>query len=112
MKQALTLSTRFLPHPTPICALAVCQYHAKPVLTRPQHVFFKGPNYFEIDVDVHLFAYISKKFLHSLLDSFGDMVLDVGFLIEAHTDEELPEVMLGCMRWSRVDLECAPPFPE
>jgi hypothetical protein len=62
-------------------------------------------------MDVHLFAYISKKFLHSLLESFGAMVIDVGVLIEAHTDEELPEKVLGCMRWSCIDLERAEPFP-
>ena len=32
----------------------VNSHNAQPVLSRPQHSFFKGRNYCEVDVDVHL----------------------------------------------------------
>ena len=82
-------------------------HNAQPVLSRPQHTFFKGHNYFEVDVDVHLFPYIALKGLHSLLDRVKSMVIDVCICLEGHTDEELPERALGCVRISKMDLRCA-----
>jgi hypothetical protein len=39
-------------------------------------------------------------------------VLDFGLLIEGHSDEELPERMLGCVRLSKMDLQDTSAIPE
>ena len=40
-------------------------------------------------------AYMAKKGFVSLIPKFASMQMEVGFTIEAHTDSEMPECMLG-----------------
>jgi Protein ENHANCED DISEASE RESISTANCE 2, C-terminal len=42
------------------------RYNDKPLLTRPQQRFFLTPEYLEIDLDVHNYAYLARKVLSPL----------------------------------------------
>mmetsp|Transcript_16517 Transcript_16517/g.46098 ORF Transcript_16517/g.46098 Transcript_16517/m.46098 type:complete len:456 (-) Transcript_16517:81-1448(-) len=81
----------------------VNSYRDKPLMTRPQQLFFRGENYLEIDLDVHLYAYVARRALASFFGRLESIVYELGFVVQGNCAEELPEQMLACVRNYRLD---------
>ncbi|CAL0305739.1 unnamed protein product [Lupinus luteus] len=76
--------------------------------------YHRGPNYFEIDVDIGSSA-IANAILHLALGYVTIVTIDMGFVVEAQTEEELPEKLIGAVRVCQMEMSSAtvvdPPLP-
>ena len=73
-----------------------------PAPPRPsQHFFFVGPNYLEVDMDVHSYAYIARKALSSYHARLKHVVWENAFVLQARAKRALARGEAGGARQSR-----------
>lgn len=68
--------------------------------------YHRGPNYFEIDVDIGSSA-IANAILRLALGYVTTVTIDMGFVVEAQTEEELPEKLIGAVRVCQMEMNSA-----
>ncbi|KAJ8758769.1 hypothetical protein K2173_000490 [Erythroxylum novogranatense] len=68
--------------------------------------YHRGPNYLEIDVDIGSSA-IASTILHLALGCVTHVTIDMGFVVEAQTEEELPERLIGAVRVCQMEMSSA-----
>ncbi|MED6193635.1 hypothetical protein PIB30_021466 [Stylosanthes scabra] len=68
--------------------------------------YHRGPNYFEIDVDIGSSA-IANAILHLALGYVTSVTIDMGFVVEAQAQEELPERLIGAVRVCQMEMSSA-----
>ncbi|GMH07037.1 hypothetical protein Nepgr_008877 [Nepenthes gracilis] len=68
--------------------------------------YYRGWNYFEVDVDIAS-SKIASALLHLALGCVTAVTIDMGFLVEAQAEEELPERLLGAVRICQMEMSSA-----
>jgi hypothetical protein len=80
-------------------------------MSRPTHRFYREKNYLEVDLDIHLWRYLTRKILLNAPQRFHLLVWDFALVIQTDHADELPEQILCSTRMSRITINHAKPFP-
>ncbi|KAK6158393.1 hypothetical protein DH2020_005707 [Rehmannia glutinosa] len=68
--------------------------------------YIRGPKYLEIDVDIGS-STVANGVLGLVIGVITSLVVDMAFLVQANTTEELPERLIGAVRVSHIELSSA-----
>ncbi|CAN0177288.1 unnamed protein product [Discosporangium mesarthrocarpum] len=69
--------------------------------------YHRGKGWFEISIDI-----CSSGFARRMLTCVKTVSFDLGFVIEGQSEEELPEQLVGALRFHRLCTENLPSFSE
>ncbi|MCL7023379.1 hypothetical protein MKW94_011268 [Papaver nudicaule] len=70
--------------------------------------YFVGENYIEVDVDIGA-SMVANAIVHLAFGYITTLTVDLAFLIEGQTESELPERILGAVRFSELNPNSARP---
>ncbi|CAM6085598.1 unnamed protein product [Calypogeia fissa] len=70
--------------------------------------YIQGERFIEVDVDLGS-SIVANAIVHLAITYVKTLTVDLAFLIEGRTKEELPEKILGTIRFSHLDLDAATP---
>ncbi|KAL7182396.1 hypothetical protein ACSBR1_041158 [Camellia fascicularis] len=68
--------------------------------------YIRGPKYLEIDVDIGS-STVANGVLGLVIGVMTTLVVDMAFLVQANTPNELPEKLIGAVRLSHIELSSA-----
>lgn len=66
----------------------------------------RGTNYFEVDVDISS-SRAANSVVGMVQGATNSLVIDMGIVLEGHTEEELPECLLGTVRLQNLDMQAS-----
>ncbi|KAG1697938.1 hypothetical protein DVH05_015422 [Phytophthora capsici] len=66
--------------------------------------YHRGENYFEVDIDISSNS-VANTVVGMVQGVTKSLVVDMAFLLEAQSDEELPEIILGAVRMQHISLD-------
>ena len=93
-------------------AAILTKWQNKPMLVRPQVEYHVGPEYVEIDINIHDYIYATRRYFHALKHCLKHGVMDMALVLEGRRPDQLPEQVLASIRLQQVDFGVKfPPVP-
>ena len=83
------------------------KFNSKPVMIYKTGQLSSGPDYLEMDMNIHDFPLIARSGLYAIRDKAPDIEMRAGFVIQGNPDEELPECLFGCAEIRGLDFSLA-----
>ncbi|MES1919166.1 hypothetical protein MHBO_001031 [Bonamia ostreae] len=80
------------------------KFNGKPFLARTSSSFFLGESYFEVNVDMNKFGYLSQTGLSGIRPYLQSFDFGFGFVVQSETDEEMPEQIIMCVKFIKIKL--------
>merc|ERR1711939_1241131 len=71
-------------------------FNGKPTLLTKSSTIVSGPGYFEVDVNLRVWAFAARKYIHSMWSTIPKLNIMMCCTVEARTDDEMNEIALGC----------------
>ncbi|KAM3232017.1 hypothetical protein P3L10_017376 [Capsicum annuum] len=68
--------------------------------------YFRGKNYLELDIDVGS-STVARGAVSLVVGYLNNLVIEMAFLVQANTPEELPEYLFGTCRLNHLDVSKA-----
>ena len=68
--------------------------------------YYKGENYFEIDVDVSSSS-VARNVVGLAVGYAKNIVVDMAICLQGNAEDELPEVLMGCCTCAHIDVTTA-----
>eukprot|EP01018_Ginkgo_biloba_P002076 Gb_38419 [translate_table: standard] len=73
--------------------------------------YFSGKNYLELDINIGSSS-VAKGVVNLVLGYLSKLVIEMAFLIQANTEDELPEFLLGTCRLNHLDVSESVPAQQ
>lgn len=89
-----------------IVKAAAGQFGAFLVAKTVRCTYHKGPNYFEVDIDTGSWPILSAL-VRLMLEYSRNLTVDIGYVIEAREEDELPERLIGGVRLCHMEVSSA-----
>lgn len=79
--------------------LLLHKYNSTPILTRPQHSFWHSDNKLVLNMLIDMTSWASAtKTAMAVMEQKRPLTVSFALVVEARSDEELPECVLGCFQ--------------